>query len=767
MCPRDPEKVPEAPRLPESFFPSPSPSLRTQLAETAADKGALDRQDGVSAVFDRSGEYTIRRWPDLPAVTPGARVQYRCDHRFGRPPAAIGGTSSYRDGVRWYKFQARALLEETRGRDPGWAVPIQKGPVGDFAWDCRWNEAPGRYVIGSEISDGRDSRFCFLPQAVEAAGLAVGRSLDDLLAGGAGPAPDEAERAVARHLANLKAIEQRFPLTGAGERRAHDQAVRDWKKQHVALRELLAPTAGKVRVAVPAVHLETETQARRPLLLFLCHTGDDVVGRSARKRPSWVLVDWTDPTDGRYHGRYEGVGDSDDEAIAGALGAWDRGNRYPAGLVTYQLPASGEEGSRRGRLATDGKSLGDEIKGVFEWVALGGLVVAGALLLFTPVPALASAALGTSLLSSTAAAGISIGQRWRAGVFDWREDAFDGLTIVSALFAGAGAWARGARVLLPGPGGDTVARVFIGARVGTDLVQGVLVAEDCLQEWTALTEDPALLPEERSRRLMALIRNLAATGLLSYVSLRAAAAELATLHARPRHVPDEGEARAASDKLDDLTNPGATVDATRPPTAEGHTREGTHKTTLRTGIPAHPKVIGPEQTEFATFYSEGKYKWKEREILDDYIHLVDRDRFSFEAKCHAGTLEITVVTNCGPSSAPTIRRFFGNPRTQRWSEILRASELFPKMYRHFEQVGNPVKRLKGMWAWDNYQDAKTEYDRLREGGMSAAAAAKIAVLHARTWIKYHRPMGFTEVVRARHEPDAEVFTFLIVRPGEP
>jgi len=448
--------------------------------------------DSPSEFLPRTVEYAIHRVPALKTVTPGAHIRYTCDHKLGRPPEVIGAPSPYRDSVRWYKFRERALLEETRSKDPNWGVPIEKGPIAQFYWDCRWNEAPGRYVIGSEISRGhRESTFCFLPQYVEVAGLVVERSLEDVLAAGAGPSPVDVERSIGRHLANLQSIEKRFPITNPSDKRRHEETVAKWKKYQGALRGLLAPTDGKTRIAVPAIHLETATQTRRPLLLFLCHVGDDVVGRSARKRPRWVLVDWTDPTDTRYHDTYEGVGDTPDEAIANALSAWDWGNRYPVGLVSYELPVPAFARALRYEMSTNGKSLGDEIKGVLEWVAVGGLVVTGALFLFASVPALVSGALGTSLLSSTAAATISIGQRWRAGIFDWREDAFDGLTIIGNLFAGAGAWTRGARVLMRGASGDTVARIFIGAQIGTDLVQGVLVAEESLREWTASLSRPS------------------------------------------------------------------------------------------------------------------------------------------------------------------------------------------------------------------------------------------------------------------------------------
>jgi hypothetical protein len=722
----------------------------------------LSKQDGVSDRFDRSDEYRIARAPDLTTVTPGAEVRYSCLHREGLPPLAAGGPSPTRDNVRWYKFRARALLEETRGRDPGWAVPVEQGPFAEFVWSCTWREPPGRYVIGSEISDGRQSTFCFLPQAVESAGLVLGSGFDDLFASGQAPSAADAEQRIARHLATLQAIERRFPLADPDDREKHQRAVGSWTKHQAALRGLLRPTDGKTRIALPALHLETATQARRPVLLFLCHVDDDVVGRARRKRPRWVLVDWTDPTDSRWHGTYQGVGDTAGEAIADALGTWDRGNRYPPGRLVYELPAPAFSRAQRAHLETDGKSLGDEIRGVFEWVAIGGLLVAGALLLFTPVPALAAGALGTSVFSSAAAGAISIGQRWRAGLFDLRQDAIDGLTILGALFAGAGAWARGARVLLRGSSGQTLTRVFIGAQIGADLVQGVLVAEESLREWDELVEDPELLPEERARKLLALFHKLAAAGLLTYLSLRGSAGELQALNDRPRHVPSQGSTRPSGEKLADLTDPTATVDTTRPPEVEGHTSERAHTTRLRTGVADAPKVLGPQETEFARFYSEEKHPWERRVIDRQQIILEDQRGFVFRANCEDGTLHITIITVVRPDSPPALRRFYPSSTRTLRSDVLKARELYPKMYEHFEQVGNPVRRLEGMWAWDNYEDARKVYDELiSERGLSPGEAARIAVVHARTYVKYHRDRGFTRVVHAEHDRGHRVFHFLI------
>jgi hypothetical protein len=177
-----------------------------------------------------------------------------------------------------------------------------------------------------------------------------------------------------------------------------------------------------------------------------------------------------------------------------------------------------------------------------------------------------------------------------------------------------------------------------------------------------------------------------------------------------------------------------------------------------------PKVVGPEETEFARFYSRDKHDWRERYLDWEHIELEDRKGLVFRAHCEDGTLHITIITIVTPDSPPALRRCFPGLTGTLKSDVLKAKELYPRMYRHFEQVGNPVRRLEGMWAWDNYEDARKVYDQLiTEQGLSAAEAAEIAVLHARTYVKYHRDRGFDRVTHADHDPALRVFHFVIER----
>jgi hypothetical protein len=733
----------------------------SDVAGAFARSGARE-PDPVSENLPRNPDYAIARSPDLATVSPGARIRYSCTHHSGQPPEAVGGRSPYRDTVRWYKFRQQALLEETRASDPDWARPVETGPVGQFYWSCTWNEPPGRYVVGAEVRGQREPSFCFLPQYVEAAGRVLGRAFDAL--GGENvplPTPYEAEDRVAKYLAVLDEDARRVPPRTAQARQQHRDHVERWQKYARELRKLLEPVDGRPLFAAPALHLEAATQVTRRLHLILARLKDES-GIFGGKRQRWALVDWTEPTDSRFRGRYEGTGATAEEAIDDALDAWRSGNRYPVGLVTCDIPAAARGRARRHQMETDGKTFGDEVVGVLEWVALGAVMVAGVVLLFTPVAPLGHAALGVSLVSSTGAAVIAVSQRWREGIFDPRADAIDGLTVLGGLLAAGGAaWARGARVR--GLFADGADRIFIGARIGTDLVQGILVADSHLDELRALTDDPDLVPEERARKLLVLFQALAAGTLLTYFSLRASARDLANLDKQARHLTTDDRARSIRDKLSALTDPDETLDPSRPPVVDGHTRDGTHHARAAAGTAHHPKVVSPNDTELAKKYPEHLHPWIDWEISGTEILLWDRDRFIFKASCIEGTLEMTVVTYIDPAkTSPHLAGQYRHIREARGSDILRAKVLYPLMYQHFADVGNPVKKLVGPWAWDNYAAVKNEFDRLRKQGMSTKEATKLSI-RAGVSYRYHEAQGLTELKTMLIDTEEELIQFELVR----
>ncbi|MGC4092495.1 MAG: sulfite exporter TauE/SafE family protein [Polyangiaceae bacterium] len=519
-----------------------------------------------------------------------------------------------------------------------------------------------------------------------------------------------------------------------------------------------------------ALHLENATQKQRPLFLFLFEMPDLHQGRyQTTVLKQWALVDWTDPTDPRFRGTYTASGGTVQEAIKAVLSSWVSGNRYPPGHVTFEIPPELRGivgGAARRGMDTDGKNFTDQLIVVFEWIAIGAMTFAGFCFIFVAIPALTATAMATSILASTAGAVFSVQQRWRDGIFDWKADAIDGLTILSNV-AGAGSWVRGARVFAFGPGGKALDFVFIGVRVGADAATGVLIVESRLKEVEELLDPTSRMPpEERSRKLLLVFAELSAVGLMTAMSLKASAKEAEHLSSKPVHLQGDPRSNVSSNTLERIANPKERIDTTKPPVAEGHTKEVQQKTTVARAV--KPKgFVRPLETEFAKKYRKDGHPWQRHVITEDEIYLIDKDNFLFHAECKGGVLEITIITNYDPVKTPYFADDFPGVTEFKKSEVLSAKELYPLMYKHFEEVGKPVTRLEGLWAWSNAADAKLEYDKLIKT-MSSKEAAKRAVLKARTFISYHEPQGFGLVIEAEYLPGAgrygdDLFSFTIAK----
>ena len=65
-------------------------------------------------------------------------------------------------------------------------------------------------------------------------------------------------------------------------------------------------------------------------------------------------------------------------------------------------------GDVRRKMDTNGTNLTEEVIIVFQWIAIGTMLIAGFCFIFVAVPTLTSLAMGTSMLASTAAAVFSI-----------------------------------------------------------------------------------------------------------------------------------------------------------------------------------------------------------------------------------------------------------------------------------------------------------------------------------------------------------------------
>lgn len=495
--------------------------------------------------------YRIGASPQLRTVTPGAVITYSALQNYDTISAAGGP----RDSFTWYYYPDNDRQQFRRAA---------------FGWqwkDQEW-EDPGRYTVVLHVRfRDKTEHFYTYPQHVEDTEVVLARELGK--AKKDGPAdPLAAMNVVWRYVQVLRDVEKKHPITDYNKKREHDQLVAGYQAYADKLAELIRNYWSPDLYPIDAVHLETASQRVSRLNVFIARSMHDPSGRT------WHLVDWTNPTQRDRTGVYEVKADSPEKAIRELIEEWDDGNRYFDGHITYRVPAAACGKEISGSFETDGASFWDSVASFFEWVALGAAVVAGVVTLVAPVPGsrIVSAAIWTSIFSSTAAAVVNIGQRHEEGFGSWKDDAFDGLTIVGNLFAGAGTWVKGATVVARNAQGQVTRYVLIG-QVGADAVQGVLIAADAVAQYDRIMSDPGLTPQQRTDRLLELFRSMALAGTMTYISVKSSKADLDNLNRAPRHL-DGDQVRAPAEKLADLRDPSKVIDTTKPPVAEGHTQDG-------------------------------------------------------------------------------------------------------------------------------------------------------------------------------------------------
>jgi len=714
-------------------------------------------EQGELSGFDQNTEYRIQRDPDLTTITQGAEITYRCQWAgLGeQPTVARGDYNGPRDGVHWYTYSAQPPRHL-------WQNQLRSMDVG-FTWRNTWQDDPGLYsviaLIRSESSPDAYPTRCAVSQQIGDTGNILRESLDALVAEGELPSVAAVKAQTDKYLVTLKEIEDRFPISDLRKKERHDKTVAQWGAYRDGLAAVIKKTDGKRRIPLRGLHIETATQIKRPLFLVLVDMGDVQrmqPGGYLAPAKKWLLIDWTNAENPRFRGEFGGEGDTAKEAIVCALNDWDWSNRYPKGHVTYELPAELQSllgGPARRQMDTNGKNLNEEIVEVLGWITVGAMVVSGACALFTTVRSLGARLFAAALVSSTGGAVLSIAERRHQGVFDWRADVVDGLTIVGNV-VGAGAWARGARVKALDQFGKKADYIFLGTRVGTDSATGVLVAEEHFQRLDAIGKDPDLLPEERARQLLSVMSELTALGMMTYFSMKATGRELDHLETKVAHLTEQqvsspDQLKSTKERLDTLVDKQGKLNFVDPPVSEGHTskpqtavdaraKAGRHKTTVKV-VEVHtppPRVLDAEETDLAkAFLDDGT--WKTRRFSKSDIILLDQDGYRFYATCENGTLDINVEL-ANPKKDPPRSRF------------MKAKELYPLMYDFFERQGNRVERLTATWAKTNFEDAKKVFDAQILEGKSKAEAEFEAVQHARTYKSYHARQGLTKVVSAEY-----------------
>ncbi len=682
-------------------------------------------------------KYRIASQPQYQTVSPGAEVDYWCEQLYDTIEAADGP----RDGFQWYCLNDPQAVAE---RGLPWVV---RGSAMQKWAKARWDTA-GRHHVQCHVrfTDGAQHVYEQV-QCVDQVDAILSRELERARREGTN-SPDSAHSATQRYVQLLRDIEVQYPIRDAGKKKQHDDLIAGYGAYLSKLEELLAWTKLGPRYPIHAVHLATQTQERTTLNVFVSRVNAGAFGQQ------WRLVDWTNPLDRTRTSRHEGSGATAWEAIAAAIDAWaSGGNRYASGRLEYAVPGNVAPGEPlAGAFDTSGSTTWDKLATGLEWIGIAAAGVAFVVGIVAPVPgsSLLSAAIWTSVFSSTAAATINIGQRHEEGFGDWRDDAFDTLTIVGNLFAGASMWAKGATVLARNAEGKLLRATLIG-QVGTDAVQGVLIGVEHLKAFDEIMNAPDLMPDERAHKLLELFRSLAVAGVLTYVSVKGTKADLENLGSKAKHLAGE-EARAPKEKLKDLADPKKTVDITKVPPAETHTNDEKLTVTAQT---AQRRSAGQERAKspFESKFLESD-DWVNFKISDNLIWLEHvrsgqgndpKMNWIFRAELKKGAVEIKVRVR-GRDGA-------GNPSQ---SDRLRGRECYEMMFEHFEAKGRRIEAWKGEFAWDNYRAVKQ--------AIASGATPKEAILQsvtAKFWREWAERKGLRAEVLQAEEIEGEEFAFFV------
>lgn len=483
------------------------------------------------ATFDRHRadagplDYHIVADPPVQVAVPGTRITYRM-----HCPTSIDRVDSRR-AFEWYAANdpvSSAALDKPShvALGNGYSVVALADFPGNHKIVCRMDYTPG----GGEAEPPQYFEF---PQTV----VPEDKAAADALGAASEPVDPSTQLELLQKF--LEVMETAAGQPGSG---ALDPQTREaYQEQIKALQERLASTEGEVRHPFTAVHVDREQGRTSELRVFAARKA------SREGEETWAIVDTTNPTSRRLSGEYEGTGKDAKSAISAALAQWDGDNRYPPGRIKLEVGAAACGEVIPHEFQTDGASFWDSISEFFSevgfWAGVGAIGV-GIVTAIAPVPGsrVVSALVWTSILASSTAATINIAQRHAEGHASIKDDAMDVLTIAGNVLAGV--WMRGATVLVNGQGGSKIATGILIGQVGTDGLQGIILAAEFMGQYEQIMAIKD--PQQRSQQLMELFRSALLNGGMIVLSVSGTRADMQSLK--------------QSGGLSKVTDPGHTID---------------------------------------------------------------------------------------------------------------------------------------------------------------------------------------------------------------
>jgi hypothetical protein len=540
----------------------------------------------------------------------------------GHPYTHVGVTNP---SVRWVVHSDPAgstpSSEEHKG-DTNHSLTLDWDEAGDHLVECHVR-VPDDWGGGMDVFHFSQEVITVEEKVAELEGIVWQQSLGGIWQQAISSDPQykwmqvpEAYVADATQLVQLyNRIEEAHPTTDEDKKAEFEVAIERQRKYLGGVRRLIWRDFGYERWPIFVRHIATESQVETQLAIYLSY---DVSHRirafSTIDGPDpeqddvlihrFTIVDWTNPLVKSGSGIWRGVDTEPEAALRAAFDHWKSGNRYPPGVLAYQiggyfLPGFFEDFELDGTFETTGKSFVDTIADWGDGIALVAGISGAVILTVAPVPGarVAAGLLWASVIAGVSASTIRIVDRNldEAHEARWTENALDILSILSniAMVPGTSvAWRQGATVVLRESvvtAEKQVLRMAFVGQIAADTAQGVLITVDSFTQLQEILADPSLHPIERTEKASMLLRDLAVAGSLLAFSLRSNAKDW-------DDVFGPGAGATGRKKLEELGTKGADVDLAEPPAAKGNTSDGPHTTTVDVDPPstAPPAKLRPK-----------------------------------------------------------------------------------------------------------------------------------------------------------------------------
>jgi hypothetical protein len=514
-----------------------------------------------------ANSFTIKASPPLRQITPEAMMCYTL--------------VCQQENIVIDEISAQWQCMNDPDEDTWYRAELVKGPRGLEWRNAKWSFT-GHHLIVCRVShQGKTIDYEYLQHVVpieEILGESPIMPEEDI-------DPEAVLVATRKYLKMLETIEKDFPPP-EDKKQSYEKHKKEKTEYLEKLAEKLESTEGIERFLIHAEYYSRTNSSRQRLLVFA----------SKISEKHWVIVDWTNPAQRSMTGEYHGYGSNDQEALEDAFKQWDRYDRYPDGGIVYKFVNPYDGQLFTGQIDTDDENLADTIYQFLDGIAVGSAIVVGVATLVTPIPGsrVISAAIWSSILSSTAATTINIVHRYNDGFSNLKDEVFDSLTIVGNLFgAGVAAktlrWSKGATVLT-----KTSTKIVKASLIGefaTDGMQGIFLATQHYEQFKKYISGSEWSPEERVQKLLQLFASTVTTGALYYINFKGTKADIANLNTKGKSIDD---VLTPAEKLNKLKNPDEEIDLTKPLKVEGHTDKS--------------EIVVKVQTEPARFESKNKQK---------------------------------------------------------------------------------------------------------------------------------------------------------------